>query len=323
MPPSIKKQGDERPGSPEASHHVPPRPAPRWIPTTVLGLVASGVLGRFVPFQDPAVAQKELIPALASALFLGAAMVALRGVTGALRWMRQYALARKHPSEPWRWDHPWRREIVDEQGAALGNLLGGLIVIAPFLAGFNAMALLALINGAPLFAVFIAGAMALFVDVMLFQNVIRPRGAAVLSLWRYGRTRLRLPEIPLVPGTETPVELIVPRGLDHLRGMRAVVRQVREEEVRTGGDESVQTETVRRLAHVQPQRVEAQEGRQGNRVAFTLKLPPASPRDSTVLSSDPRCLWELHITAQVEGPDLDITFVLPVYVKTEGGPPAA
>ena len=34
---------------------------------------------------------------------------------------------------------------------------------------------------------------------------------------------------------------------------------------------------------------------------------------STALSSDPRCLWELHLTSEVPGVDLVATFLIPVY----------
>ncbi len=50
----------------------------------------------------------------------------------------------------------------------------------------------------------------------------------------------------------------------------------------------------------------------GRSLRLTLELPPPEPAASTRLGPSPR-RWELRLTSEVPGVDLDTTFVLPIY----------
>ena len=50
----------------------------------------------------------------------------------------------------------------------------------------------------------------------------------------------------------------------------------------------------------------------GRGLHLTLELPPPEPAASTVLDIDSR-RWELQITCEAPGVDLETTFLLPVY----------
>ena len=55
--------------------------------------------------------------------------------------------------------------------------------------------------------------------------------------------------------------------------------------------------------------VKAAALRDGKNLPIAFTLPPVAPGNSTALSSDPRCLWELQLTSEVPGVDLDATFL--------------
>jgi hypothetical protein len=244
------------------------------------------------------------------------ATVTLGGLVGALLYLRLLSFSGKHPHEPWLWDYAWRRELKDEQLTRLLEHLPEQLGIGVLLALVNGVALLGFQveehppTGLYLFAAFVLG-----LDGVLLWWKVRPFARDVLALLRYGRTCLRLPAIPLALGSRVQVELEVPRGLAGLTEVRAVLRHVRERQEQqrrgTGSKRRTVTVTVRDIDYERVQKVDLGPKERGT-VVLELNLPKR-PEAGTVLSTFPRRLWELQLTSEVPGLDLDVTFVLPVY----------
>lgn len=286
--------------------HPGPSPSPVWMLCLLLGGFATFGLW------------KEGLPpnAYPAYLLMGAVTVTLGGLVGGLLYLRLRSFSGKHPHQPWLWDSTWRRELKDEQ---LTRLLGHVpeqLGIGIMLALFNAIVLVGFHEeehpptGLYLFGVFVLG-----LDCVLFWLKVRPFARDVLALLRYGRTRLHLPAIPLALGSRVQVELEVPRGLAGLTEVRAVLRHVREryEKQRrgTGSRRRTVTVKVRDIHYERVQKVDLGPKERGTLVV-ELNLPKKLEA-GTVLSASPRRLWELQLTSEVPGLDLDVTFVLPVY----------
>lgn len=298
---------------------TPPGPPPKWLVPTLGGLVAALVLSRWVVFDDFLLQERRgVLHVLVHALFVGALVAVLVGLVGAVRWVRLNRLSREFPYQPWLWEFPPKAELVDQQLSTVTRDLLGLVFLAPFLLFFNgAVASFAFAEDVPPAVPLIFGAFILGLDVVFLWKAVIPTFTALLALLRYGRTRLRLSQLPLLPDTESEAELLLPRGREQLSNVRAVLRRVRERRVTRGSGKKKKTETVRDREYTQPLHIEA-EGQEGpDSVSFVLKVPAMEPRHSTDLSSSYRCFWELQFTADVPGLDLDVTFVLPVYWAAE------
>jgi hypothetical protein len=281
----------------------------KWIFWLVSGLVGALFFQQWVDFQDPLLRESGA-PLLAHILFAGAVLLALTGAAGGLRWRRLSALARQYPMEPWRWDHPWRRELLDEQVSTVLSHTAGLMCLMPFIVVFN----LGFFTGVwkpewPLLSHLVAGVFFTLMHGAIIYEFLIPYVAKVLALVRYGRTRLRLPQIPLALGTDAQVELVLPRGAAQLDRLRAELRRVRIEKVRRHTKTDTRTTTEWQCG----MDVDAKDARQGESISMTLVLPRAGPGNTTVLRGRRQCRWELHITSQVRGLDLDVSFLLPVY----------
>jgi hypothetical protein len=104
---------------------------------------------------------------------------------------------------------------------------------------------------------------------------------------RYGRMHLRLPTI-VMPARHTPVRLFTV-GETTGQGGPPPRRRVR---ARPGGGHGW--------------------AGPGRGLHLTLELPPPEPAASTVLDIDSR-RWELQITCEAPGVDLETTFLFPIY----------
>jgi hypothetical protein len=298
---------------------APAGPRANWIGTTIRGLIGTVFLARFVEFQDPFLRERSgWDHRIVHVLFAGAVLMLLWGLVQAIPWLRLQRLSQQHPHEPWRWEFPQGPELVDEQLSSVSQNLVGVIFITPFLLFFHFGLVLAVLqDNVPAALPVIFGGVLLLIDVFIFRKGILPTFIQVLALMRYGQTRLRLPELPLRPGTQPQVELIMPRGRSKLQNVRAVLRRVRERKVSTGSGKNKSSDIVRNTEYTQPLRVEAEEQQSEDTLAFVVKVPPVEPKDSTDLSNSVRCLWEIQLTSDVPGLDLDVTFVVPVYAAAE------
>ena len=105
--------------------------------------------------------------------------------------------------------------------------------------------------------------------------------------------------------------------------VRVTLRRVRERKVVRHSNGKRRTQTVRAVEYEHTHQEDAQALRDGKPLPIKLNVPKVKPEDSTALSKDSRVLWELQLTSDVPGVDLDTTFIVPVYAVRKGPPPKA
>ncbi|ATB43895.1 hypothetical protein CYFUS_009376 [Cystobacter fuscus] len=308
--------------SPEASAPVLTEarlaPFPRWagaavwLPLAVsynLGLDAEGLARLFRGTSAP-------VSVLGVLVFL-CALFSLS------RWGLRLMLSKKHPYEPWLWEQTWRRELHDQK---LGQFLVAWPISLFLLAFLSVLHWLiyreAFSQGHVLPGALLALVLLLF-DATIFMNVFRPTVLGTLALLRLGRMRLHLPGVPLELGTHCQVHLEAQPSLAHLSDVKVELRRVREWAETTGSGDERSTQLVTHIEHSHAYTVDAAALREGRDLALTLELPEGGPEHSTALHASRRCYWELKLSSEVPGVDLDITFVLPVYFTVGGNPARA
>ena len=292
-----------------------PRPLARWAVCVFLAPIApSYFLGADLD------AFFSIVRRTPHALLVVGALVFLLAAFELVRWVNRLRLARKRPDEPWLWDGSWKRELRDQQPGRVAGMLLLCLIFSAFLAVFHYLAFTEGISTKNLFLSFLLGAFLIAFDLALFKMLLKPTFLQVLALLRFGRMRLRLPELPLTLGSRTHVHLLARPSLAPLTGVMVELRRVREwSEMRGSGKERRST-TVSQTEYSQKQRVDAAVLREGKDLLIPLELPEADPKSSTVLHGPRRCYWELQLTSKVPGVDLDVTFVLPIYYSVGENP---
>lgn len=261
----------------------------------------------------------DVVPTLGFLFFVGLTFIIPLGgllwvAVKVIRGQQRSSLARSQPHAPWHWDHPWQRDLSDDQDTrAVGSTLA-LLFFGPGLLFTNVAFIWGFVIGkTPLSEFLMGGATLLLVDVCLAQMLVLPASRNILRRLRFGRSRLRLPGIPLALGTRVPLEWVGPPAVAELPSVTVTLRRIQERLVTTGRGKDQRTRIVRDTKYERSQKVETGTLRDTGRLSFTLDLPPPAPNLTTVLSP-PRRFWELQITARRRsGLDLDVTFLLPVY----------
>ncbi len=308
----------------------PDGPSASWLVPVIGGLLGALAFSYWVNFQLPSSENLSgngmtvafiLLPYLFIVWSVG---LVLWGIAKVPLWLRLRGLARQYPYEPWRWEFPRGAELLDDQAVNVAASVVAILFFIPLLLMFTGLLLWLLLGGeAPIpVVIFMTGIISVMGWHIVRKGLI-PAITRILAFMRYGQTRLRLRQFPLVPGSKTPVKLTIPRGLANLEHVRGVVRRVRERTVESGPRNKRDSHTVQNVEVRQPQFINAQEGQSGNTLSFVLTVPPGGPEDSTQPTGAIRCFWELQLTSDVPGLDLDITFRLPVYWVDEYQAPAA
>ncbi|AKF85978.1 hypothetical protein MFUL124B02_19685 [Myxococcus fulvus 124B02] len=235
--------------------------------------------------------------------------------------MPPVGLAQRDLQEPWKWDHPWTLELLDDQNTRAVGSLFVLLFFVPGLLFMNIMFIWGFVIGETSLPTFLLqSATILFIDACLAQMLLLPASRHILRRLRIKRTRLRLPWIPLALGTRVPLEWVGPPAAAKLPSVTVTLRRIEERIMTTGRGKDRRIRIVRDLKYERSQRVETGTLRDTGRLSFSLDLPPPAPGLTTVLSP-PRHFWELHLTAKPRsGGDLDVTFLLPVYEVREALP---
>ncbi|HVG61307.1 MAG TPA: hypothetical protein VNA24_22295 [Hyalangium sp.] len=300
--------------------HSTPRSATLWALTLGAGLLAALVLLQLIDFRAPFSDEREEFSPMSTVLFAGAVWMIVKGVKGALQWGRMRALAKQHPLEPWLWDYPWQRELVDTtpQLAAVAGL-PMLLLFGLFLGAINVAVVFMGIGESqfPMVPLLIGCAFLALVDVAFIRYGILSFKRQMAEL-RQGLLRLRLPQIPLALGTQPQLELVLPRGLPNLRRVKIVLRRVYERTVTTRSGNSTRIRTKSDIEYKQTLELEVRELRGTDGLFFELDLPPAVPEASTALNGNPARVWEIEIAFTVPKVGTPTTFKLPVYF-VDGG----
>lgn len=300
----------------EHAEHSPSGPSLKWLVPLLGGLLCGAYLfvSGWVDLRHPFNMERGVLHPFFIVVFALTVAVFGVGLVQAVRWVRLHGLYRQYPLEPWRWEFAQGPELVDAQLPTVTRNLLVLAFIGCFMLVFHAgIVSVSLDEETPTAVPILFGGMLLIMDVMLYRKAVAPTFAQLFALMRFGRTRLRLPQVPLWPGASHSVEVFIPRGRSQLRTVRGVLRRVRERRVTRGSGKNKSTETVRDLEYSQPLRVEAAEQGGADTLVFEVPVPELKPQHSTDLGKQYRCLWEVELTSEVSGPDFQVTFVVPVY----------
>ncbi|OJH41432.1 hypothetical protein [Cystobacter ferrugineus] len=293
-------------------------PFPRWAGAAVFSpLVASYSLGL------DAGSFVQLLHGTGAPFVVVGALVFLCALFSLSRWGLRFMLSKKHPHEPWLWEQTWRRELRDQQWVRLLVAWPILLFLVAFIAALHWMLYKEAFRQGHVLPGALLGLVLLVFDATIFMNVLRPTVLGTLALLRCGRMRLHLPGVPLELGTHCQVHLEAQPGLTHLSDVKVELRRVREWEETMGSGDDQGIQLVTHIEHSHAYTVDAAALREGRDLALALKLPEGGPEHSTALHATRRCHWELKLSSEVPGVDLDITFVLPVYYAVGGHPALA
>ncbi|MEM6935520.1 MAG: DUF3592 domain-containing protein [Pseudomonadota bacterium] len=223
------------------------------------------------------------------------------GVVGARKLKAERQLQQAHPDEPWRWEPEWEHGEIHCAGkarmwvavsmATFWNLISTAVwfFLPEELAKGNYLALIAL----------------LFPAVGIGFIVW---AAVSVARWRrYGRSTLVLPELPLRLGARLEGHLRVSTSLD----ARQVSLTLTCVEVRISGSGKNRS-THRTVLYQDEAEATVQPAAGHRRVPVSFALPADQP-ERDVSDSRHKIEWHLKATARVRGPDLDISFELPVF----------
>lgn len=239
------------------------------------------------------------------------------GVVG--RWVYRLGRSVRAPSEPWLWDHPWSSALPDRQWVHLWEAwsIALFLLLLPLV--FHVLIYRDNFSQGRVGRGVLSTVILLLVDAAIVYWVARPALRKTQALLRFGRMHLRLPQVPLSLGARYQLDLMARPTLVSLREVKVELRRVRAWRVSSGHGNKKSTRMVTEVEFRQEQTVDAAPLRSGRDLPLDVEFPTSSAEDSTVLHGARRCYWELQLTSDVPGVNLDTTFVLPVY--DTGGTP--
>lgn len=273
---------------------------------------------------DPAQAVLDPEPRTGMLLFQGMFGIVFGGAGAGLmiaglrsgRGSRKLRLARlQHPAEPWMWRDDWaNRQAVPSSGSGAW----GLAFMAVF---WNLISW-------PMVVLFLPKLMQegnvvgyfflLFplVGILLAVAAVK----AVRSWRRFRLAELHFQAVPILLGGELVAGLRLPERLQPRQGLALALRCLRKEVHGSGKHRRVTEVTLWEDKQVAP----AQSSRDPTSSLWPVHF--LVPYDQPPSDTEPGAqdiVWRLHATAQVDGPDLDLTFEIPVFGRVATPPPPA
>ncbi len=229
------------------------------------------------------------------------------------RLLRQARL--EHPAEPWMWRPDWaNRQATPSSGsgawglafmAVFWNLISWPMVV---------LFLPKLIEERNVVGFFFL----LFPLIGIFLAVAAVK--SVRSWRRFRRAEFHFRAVPIQLGGELVAGLRLPERLQPRNGLSLTLRCLRKE-VRGSGKHRRVTEVP---LWEETQVVPAQSSRDPTSSLWPVHFHvPYDQPPSDAEPSGHDVLWRLQATAQVDGPDLDLTFEIPVFGRVAAPPPAA
>ena len=233
-------------------------------------------------------------------------LVALRMLQVALAGVSYKTKKKGSRSEPWTWDHPWRKDWMapDYTGGGSGTVLGRVAFLA-MIAMFN----VAWLSGSWLFR----GIILLF---DLFALVIVYDSFQKLYQWfRFRKPVVIWETLPAFLGDGLRGRVAFARGVRATAPPRLTLRCVRDEWVdTTSGDtpsRQLQPHAVYRETREIP--LPGAPGEPLDFVDFVFELPRGVP--GTDLAKEEAVYWQVQVIVPLTGPDLETVFLAPVYPK--------
>jgi hypothetical protein len=230
------------------------------------------------------------------------------GVVGSgARRLRRRRAAAAAAGEAWRLERDWPDDGIGDAVAARGwRLLGIVACIALVLAPFHM--LVPLVHGE-------SGVWVLYLVLALFDLAAVVMTAAALRTLgrclRYGKTRVRLGELPALTGRDMIVTFEAARALRGRSDLRADLLCIREEmNARAGGESASRVHAV---LYEEARRFTTDSSGWA-KLAF--RVPPDAP--GTSLLRESYVYWELVVTTTSPDDDYEGVFLLPVYRRSPG-----
>lgn len=212
------------------------------------------------------------------------------------------------PAEPWRWREDWNTGVLKAgEGAAAKALV--------FFAGFWNLIAWGAMTGALLDAHRSTGLLVL--GLFPLTGLGLGWGALVaMRRWRrFGASTLHLAATPIPPGGELVAGLRLPENLREKRAVTFKLACVRTET--RGSGKNRKTVTTELWSSQQVVEGEPTRDGRGMLVPVRFQLPAGQPPSDPEQSGD-RIGWRLTVTSNLAGPDLSLTFELPVFAASGG-----
>lgn len=225
------------------------------------------------------------------------------GLTGARSAATAKSLERQAPAEPWRWRDDWNRGVLRADEGAAAKALIAAALFWNLISWSAALASLSNTNRSPgtvVLAIFpLIGLGLAWLAVVLWRR------------WRrFGATTLHLASTPVPPGGELVAGLRLP---ERIRDRKPVTLKLACVETETRGS-GKHRKTITHEHWSASQVVEPEETRdlRGMLVPVRFQLPAGQPPADPRTSGD-RVIWRLTVSSEIAGPDLHLTFELPVF----------
>jgi hypothetical protein len=248
-----------------------------------------------------------LVRTICSLFVLVGAFLAVQQSRAVKRQARVDRLRKLHPDEPWRWDHPWRPDGIEDDsrrkilGAVIGSVFFALLLIP-----FNWVAFVARE------ASFIFGPIALLLDLLL-ACLVGYTVKLIVRRLKYGPSRLRFERFPFHLGETLDVLFSPPRNLDQFNSLTLTLRCILDKKTRVKRRNSTEIKVRSHERWAKSQTIEGpgrfQQVQGGMRIPFEL---PDEDLETRISDESPQS-WELEIKANTPGVDYEATFLVPVY----------
>lgn len=247
---------------------------------------------------------------LAGGVFALAGMwVIIHGLSGVIAQRRARRMRVKYPDEPWRSDYAWDdRGVTDMQGRGVRQMLFGMMFMIAFAAPFNLVMYHGVKEGSK--AGFIFGCVNLFVAFYVAAFVYR------LARWfKYGAGRIAFRRFPFHLGDRAELAYVPARRLKGVTRLSCTLRCIRESFVTTQVQGKTRTEIVSSVLHHETLELsgDALNASHDRSVPLSFHLP--ADAEPTRLLDRPPVYWQLQISAETPGIDLDSRFLVPIYAR--------
>lgn len=231
------------------------------------------------------------------------------GARGLRLRRRRAALRAAGAQEPWRLDHEWNESgAQDQQRRDVRAMLFAAVVMVLIAAPFH---LIALKDGGLGAKVFVFGCIDLLAGLMIFALIAR-----TLALLKHGSGRVQFRRFPYFVGERLEIDYIPARPLASVTNLKCVLHCIREEYRTEQSGGKTRTTIVGHESARSEKTLDAASLSGGFDRCISLAFEVPSEARSTQLAEAPPTYWELVVTAEMPGLDLESRFLLPVYRRT-------
>lgn len=269
-------------------------------------LMAVGV----IPSKDSIRNGSALAGALGGGVFgLAGVWLMMHGLVGIFAQRRARRMRERFPDEPWRADHPWEDQgAKDMQGRSVRQLFFGMMFMIVFAAPFNFVMVAGLREGSKIGFVF--GCVNFFVAIYVIAFFYR-----LARLMKYGTGRIAFRRFPFYAGEMVEVDYIPAKRLEGVSKLTCTLRCIKEAFVTSQENGKTRTQIVSSVLHHQTHELTGETVNASHDRCISLSFDVPKNAEPTRLLDRPPVYWQLQISAETSGVNLDSRFLVPVYAK--------